>query len=527
MQVSIPVAIGIISAYLEERGVKTKVFDEEITSLTPNILRELTKDLEQPYIFGFTCMTAHVVRGYQLTKMLKTLFPDCYVVAGGLQATAMPEEPLSYGADFVVRGEGEEVMYQLINAIRCDKDYSKVKGITYKCEGKIIHNGDAELIADLDSIPVFPYKDFEHPKYDRGFMVSSRGCPYRCNYCSIRMMNGTTYRYLSADRIVSELDILINRYGQKQIMFYDDNFCFKKRRVIELCDAMIKSGLNEKCAFSIQTRADNFYPEVVPMMAAAGFKSAGFGMETGIDRLHHIINKEETVQQHQDAIDLAKKHGMTTSLFMIFGLPTETHDDRRKSFVIVDRMGTTESKYNNLIPYPGTPMFKSLSSSDRLHIAPAWSNFNSVLSITHSIFDKTPLPYVPETSSEWELKRDIVLFNLKTYFNPRVLKGMLKGKKGMGWTKLPKNWYFKPAEIYHLTKTVFALATNLIIAYLPLWITEPIMTALNPAMKKRGRIPNAPKDIKIEGWDSVSAMRYRPANQIKVQEPRPTRTPAA
>ena len=125
-------------------------------------------------------------------------------------------------------------------------------------------------------------------------------------------------------------------------------------------------------------------------------------METGIERLHGIINKEETVQQHRDAIDLATKYGMTTALFMIFGLPTETHEDRDESFKIVQSMGTKESKYNNLIPYPGTPMYKSLKSNNRVHVEPAWANFNSTLSVTRSIFDKTPLPYVPETASEFD-----------------------------------------------------------------------------------------------------------------------------
>ncbi len=518
MQVGIPVAIGIICAYMEKYGVKTKVFDEEIAELTPSILNDLVKDMEKPYVFGFTCMTAHVVRGYQLTKMLKTLYPDCYVIAGGLQATALPEEPLSYGVDFVIRGEGEEVLLQLYRAIRGDKDYTQIKGITYMPDGKVVHNCDAPLIPDLNSIPIFPYQYFEHPKYDRGFMVSSRGCPYRCNYCSIRMMNGTTYRFLSPERIVTELDILINKYGQKQVVFYDDNFCFKKRRVKEVCDAIIKADLHKKCAFSIQTRADNFYPDVVPMMAEAGFKHAGFGMETGIDRLHHIINKEETVQQHRDAVNLAKKYGMTTALFMIFGLPTETHEDRRESFKIVDSMGTTESKYNNLIPYPGTPMYKTLSTNDRIHIQPAWANFISTLSITRSIFDKTPLPYVPDSASEWELKRDIILFNLKTYFTPRVMFSIVTGKKGMGWTKLPARWYLNPVELYHLTKTVFALMTNLIIAVLPLWITEPIMCAFNPVLRRRQRIPNAPKEAEIEGWDAVSAVRYRPGPVTQVKE---------
>jgi len=414
-----------------------------------------------------------------------------------------------------VRGEGEEVIVQLHNTIRGDQDYSKIKGITYCVDGETVHNPDAPLIPDIDKLPMFPYDLFEHPKYDRGFMVSSRGCPYRCNYCSIRMMNGTTYRYFSADRIAQELDILVNKYKQKQVVFYDDNFCFKKRRVKEVCDAIIKAGLHKKCAYSIQTRADNFYPDVVPMMAEAGFKHASFGMETGVERLHHIINKEETVQQHRDAVNLAKKHGMKTSLCMIFALPTETHKDRDDSFKVVQSIGTSECKYNNLIPYPGTPMYKKLNESGRMHIEPGWSNFNSTFSATHSIFDKTPLAYVPETCSEFEVKRDIILYNLRTDFSPKSILGMLRGSRGMGWVKLPDKWYLNPVEIYHLVRTVFSLGTNLIIAFLPLWITEPIMTALNPAMKKRQRVKDAPSDIKIEGWSKTSALRFRAGGHSK------------
>lgn len=513
MQVGIPVAIGVLAAYMKKNGIPINVVDEEIQEITPQLLEDkLLKGLEKPYVFAISCLTAHVVRAYKLTKMFKTLYPDCIVITGGLHPTALPEEPLKYGVDFVVRGEGEEVLLQLYHTIRGDKNYSKILGITYKQEGKIIHNPEAPLISDINTIPMFPYELFAHPKYDLGFMVSSRGCPYRCNYCSIRMMNGTTYRFLSAERIVEELDILINKYKQKAIVFFDDNFCFKKKRVKEVCGAIMDAGFHKKCSFAIQTRADNFYPDVVPLLAEANFKNAGFGMETAVDRLSHIINKGETLQAHKDAVDLAKKHGMSTSLFMIFGLPTETSQDRRESFEIVQSMKVTESKYNNLIPYPGTPMHESLKNTPRLYIQDGWANFNSTLSVTRSIFDKTPLPYVPDTMSEFELKRDIIKYNLKTYFTPRSIWTILSGAKGSGWVKLPKYWFIKPIEIFHLTKTVVSLLTNLAISNLPLLITEPLMNALNPAMKKRIKVPNAKKDVTIEGWSLESGQRLRIAS---------------
>ncbi|MBI1979700.1 MAG: hypothetical protein HYS58_02940, partial [Elusimicrobia bacterium] len=199
----------------------------------------------------------------------------------------------------------------------------------------------------------------------------------------------------------------------------------------------------------------------------------------------------------------------SVSLFMIFGLPTETHADRNESYEIVQSMKVQESKYNNLIPYPGTPMYETLKNSDRIHVMPGWANFNSTLSVTRSIFNAMPLPYVPETMSEFELKRDIILYNLKTYFQPRIILGILKGAKGSGWVRLPKRWYLNPVETFHLSKTTLALLTNLIVANLPLFITEPIMNLFNPAMKKRLRISDAPRDVKIKGWTVESGQRLR------------------
>src|SRR5207245_2769897 len=118
--------------------------------------------------------------------------------------------------------------------------------------------------------------------------------------------------------------------------------------------------------------------------------------------------KGETVEQHLEAVELGKRYGFEISLFMIFGLPTEASTDRQTSYRVVQRARVEASKYNNLIPYPGTPIYSDLKRSDRVHVAAGWSNFNSTLSVTRSIFDRTPLPYVPETTSEFELKRDII-----------------------------------------------------------------------------------------------------------------------
>ena len=522
--VGIPVAIGCLAAYLKKHGVKVRVVDEELVDITPSVLRELVDGLERPYMFGLSCLTAHVVRAYQLARMIKAEFPDSIVVAGGLHPTALPEEALETGdIDYVVRGEGEEVMLQLHRAIRGGDEPTKLKGLSFKRDGKVISNPEAPLIPELDDIPIFPYELFNHPKYDMGFITSSRGCPYKCTYCSQRMLTGTTYRYKSAGRLVEELDILIHQYKQKQIVFYDDNFCFRAKRVIDVCQAIMEAGLHKKCAFTVQTRADNFPADLVPILAEAGFKHAGFGMETGVNRLARLIGKGETVEQHLEAVALGKKHGFEISLFMIFGLPTETSGERETSFRVVQGAKVQASKYNNLIPYPGTPIFTDLKDKDRIHVEPGWANFNSTLSVTRSIFDKTPLPYVPETTSEFELKRDIIKYNMKTYVTPRAVMAILLGKKGPGWYQLPERWYLKPRELYHVARIGANVAVNMAISFLPLAVTEPFMNWLNPAMKRRARIRNYdPSTFTASQWDKETAKQKTVVLKAAQEERRTT-----
>lgn len=124
--VGIPVAIGCIAAYLEKRGIVCRVLDEELGDISPDVLRSALEGFERPYIIGVSCLTAHVGRGYEIARMIKAEWPDAIVVFGGLHPTTLPEEALATGAvDYVVRGEGEEIMLQLHRALRGEQDPTK------------------------------------------------------------------------------------------------------------------------------------------------------------------------------------------------------------------------------------------------------------------------------------------------------------------------------------------------------------------------------------------------------------------
>ncbi len=511
---SLPMSIGCLAAQMMHHHHPVKIIDEEVGKLDWNNLDEVMEGLPKPYVFGITILTAQVARAFELSALLKAKYPDSAVIVGGYHPTAMPEESISQETiDFVVRGEGERTLLSLYEAIRGGAtDFSHIEGITFRKDGQIVHTPEAPLIKDLDTLPRFPYDLFvdmlsktkSRSSYDWGFIMTSRGCPYKCAYCSQRMMTGSTYRYKSPGLIVKELDTLVNRFGAKAVFFLDDNFCFKKARVKEVCDAIVQSGLGKKCSFSLQTRADNFYPEVVPMLKEAGFASVGFGMETGVERLVKQIQKGETIQCHTDAIKLAQKHGLDVALFMIFGFPTETHGDRAATVRLANSLKPTFIKYNNLMPYPGTPIYEDVKSSPRMNKVGHWENFTSALSeMGLPLTNRKPLPYVPETSSEWELTRDVIRYNLLSTLRPQVLWGVLARKHGPGWFKLRSQWYFYPSEWLHILRLASVLLGNLVISFLPLVPFEWIIRRMNPRLQRR--IPAKRRSVyAASGWSLAS-----------------------
>jgi radical SAM superfamily enzyme YgiQ (UPF0313 family) len=193
-------------------------------------------------------------------------------------------------------------------------------------------------------------------------------------------------------------------------------------------------------------------------------------METGVERIAMEIEKDQTVATHMEKVELLKKYGFKISLFMIYGFPGETAEDRDESYRVVQKADVGFSKFNNLIPYPGTAIYEVVKKSGQLHIMPGWVNFNSTLSITRSIFSTIPMPYVPEGTTAYELKRDIIKRNLMYYFQWKLIKKIMTRDKGVGWVSLPPNWFFKPREVFALTGMTFILATNLLFALLPVWI---------------------------------------------------------
>jgi len=466
---SVPIGVGFLAGYLLHQGRRVEIIDEHIEPLSAELLKKALEKISPPYIFGISTLTACAQRSYDIAQELKIRYPDSKVILGGIHPTVLTDEALENNAvDFVIRGEGEKTLLELYDALKNKSNYTKIKGLSYKSGGKLIYNQLAEL-PDLAEFPSFPYHLFEKNlgKYNFGFIASSRGCPYDCIFCSQRTISGKKFRYIPDEVVINELDLLINKYRQTHINFVDDNFTANKPRVARLCEQMIKNRFQEKTTFDLQTRADAVNDEILVLLKKAGFRVINYGLETASERLMVLLNKKETVADNITAVKLAKKHGFGVSGTFIFGLPTETREERWQAYNLAKKLDLDYVRFNNATPYPGTRLYEIAKEEGRLFVEKGWTNLNACASLVQDSLTELKLPYIPQGCDEGELKKDIIKANLFFSLRPkRVFKLLTKRIGPAGWFYLPPRWFLNFKEWCCLFKLGYSLTRSLIKIYI-------------------------------------------------------------
>jgi radical SAM superfamily enzyme YgiQ (UPF0313 family) len=306
-------------------------------------------------------------------------------------------------------------------------------------------------------IPPFPYDLFEeniHHYRDFGTIITARGCPFDCIFCSQRAITGRRYRHLSIERVLDEVDLLVNKYGVTNIWFMDDNFVVNKKRAFALLDGIIRAGYNKKTGFVAEMRGESVDYDLLCKMKEANFKIMSLGMESLVPRLLEVVEKAETVEENIRAVQLAHEVGITTSTTFIFGIPTETRQERLETARGARKLPLDDCRFNVAVPYPGTKLYEIAKKEGRLKIKPGWSNFN-----VQSYMFMDDIPYTPEGTSREELIHDTYMANLRFNLRWKVIKSWLFSPVSGGMVlTLPKHWYLSPREIGKLISLAFLFA---------------------------------------------------------------------
>jgi radical SAM superfamily enzyme YgiQ (UPF0313 family) len=321
---------------------------------TLNLSNACWRDVEQAIrnhpaeLFGLSCITANRRGVALLAGLIRDLYPQAHITAGGPHVTAQPRETLSHyqTIDTIVLGEGEATFMALIDCLSAGTDAVQLPGTAWR-QGKAIAIGPPRpAIRDLDRL-VSPL-DF----FNMRTIVTSRGCPGRCTFCSSHNMWGRTVRMHSATYVLEMLAVATQRHGQRFIAIKDDTFTAHRRRVLQICAEIQKRRLD--LAWSCETRADHLDEEMLRAMRRAGCQRISLGVESGSPAILQTIRKGIALATVRQATREAQKYGLQVRYYLMVGNRGENWDTFRQSLGFIAAARPNQYVFSQLHLYPGT-----------------------------------------------------------------------------------------------------------------------------------------------------------------------------
>jgi len=359
----LPVGLGYVHAYLRSRGALAVLANFSLMGRSR--IREILR-AERPDIVGLSTFTFNRRATLDLATLVRRTLPEAKIVLGGPHATHVGAPILAAHPeiDACVIGEGEITLERYASTLAEGSDPGAVPGLLLRgAGGEIRSTGPAEPIADLDALPfpaLYPEGYAVDPLAQYPYVVTSRGCPAKCTFCSSPEFWGTGVRFRSARNILDELEHLKARFGLLYVSFRDDIFTLNKTRVIDLCRGMIDRRLG--LLWDCQTRVNTIDEERLVWMKRAGAMILQYGIESGSQPILDRLGKGQTLAQIERAAALTRKVGLVLSVYLIAGVPGETEREVGETEEMIRRIRPHDGIVTPLAVFPGTSLWDEYRS---------------------------------------------------------------------------------------------------------------------------------------------------------------------
>ncbi|KYK21978.1 hypothetical protein AYK24_02955 [Thermoplasmatales archaeon SG8-52-4] len=333
-----PLGLLYIGKILEENDIRVNILDFSAELYNQQKLKRALNSVD---IVGISLVSESTNKSKEMIDLIKEKDSEIPVIVGGSHCSLFPKKALNEtGADISVQGDGEAVILDLLNVLNGKGEFSKIPGIYYRVDKNIRHGKSAELIKNLDTISFparylvknYTYGYAYYPKVKKGeftTVLTSRGCPFNCSFCSRVAACMYTYRIRSPKNILDEL-IEIQNQGYKRVAFMDDSLVSNKNIANKIFDLIIKEKL-DLIFYVLASRADSADKELYLKMKKAGVISMKFGLESGNQDVLDFYNKRTTLDKMKNAVDLSHETGFFTHGTFIFGAPFETKKHIKKT----------------------------------------------------------------------------------------------------------------------------------------------------------------------------------------------------
>lgn len=386
-----PLGIAYMAGVLQENNIDVEILDASAEDMDfKDVEKELLK--RKPDLVALTALTPTIGRALETAQVVKETLPDSIVVMGGYHPTFNFIETLEdENVDIVIRGEGEYIMLNLVQALENQSSLHDVKGIVFedKNSKEIVVNPEAPLIQDLDELPfpalnLLPMKKYRLLDMDTHMttMITTRGCPMQCSFCSSAAMHGKKIRERSVENIVDEIEYLNTNYDIDTIAFMDDTFTLKKRKVMAICDEILKRNI--EIMWGCTSRVDTLDEKLLKKMKEAGCITIFIGVESADQQQLDNMCKNTTIAKIENAFKIAHKLKIRTIASVALGMPGDTKEIMNKTVKFVHKLKPNYTIYSLATPYPGTRFYKEAFEKNLIKIKD-WSKYTLITPILETI----------------------------------------------------------------------------------------------------------------------------------------------
>jgi anaerobic magnesium-protoporphyrin IX monomethyl ester cyclase len=430
-----PLGLAYLASNLEKAGHEVLILDALALELSSDQICDYIK-IANCDLIGITMLTPMYHRSIEVVNAVKNQFPIIPIVVGGPHPTILPEETLreNNAIDFVVVGEGEIILLNLVNALEKKQNTHNIEGIAYRKKDTIVVNPPPSLISDLDDLPaparhLLPMDIYQitrsRTKSNHAYTVSvARGCPFNCAFCC--RIFGKKVRHHSVNRIIEEILSLIDNYNAKEINLEADTLTVNKKFISALCDALISSGISRQISWTCESRIDTVDEELLLKMKEAGCWQTSYGVETGSQRLLELIHKDISIQKIEETFAITKKAGISIRAFYMLGIPTETKKESLATIAFAKKLDANWSQFTLFTPFPGTELYNMVVNEGGI-ASHNWSDYK-----THGGWTKGSLAYVPKGRSIDEMKSLQKKAYRVVYLRPKVILRFAKDINSFG-----------------------------------------------------------------------------------------------
>ena len=420
--------LGYLASAVRKNGHRVKILHclKERMGLNDfaNFIRE-----QKPQAVGFTCVSYDAQSVRESVKVVKRIDKKIIAIVGGAHVSAVPEWSMGndfVDADFGFRGESEAGLPMLLDILEGGSNTAldDVPGLVWRKEGRLSINKQA-FCENIDNFGL-PAWDLMDPReyeaspfhgFARGFplapMISARGCPFPCTFCSTKHQMGQVVRYRSVPLIIEEMKLLINKYGVKEIQFLDDCFSVNKNRVLEVCNGIINAGIriNWQCPNGL--RIDTIDEEMLSIMRKAGCYHISVGIESTNPDILKRMKKNITLELVKEKVAIAKKTGMKVTGFFIIGFPGEKKCDIERTIRFARQIPIDKVLFSNFWPSPGTEIYEDLEREGKITKDTIGTHY----------FKAT---FPPEGMTSKQLKRMQLFGFASFYLRPKIILSVME-----------------------------------------------------------------------------------------------------